>query len=258
MRIAVGGFGLQGLVAIPFFSVMDDLKVEAKIVATGIAGVYAILRENFNGDEAIRRTLALVDKLKEDLWVVDRAGICEGERLKSWKKEAVKYCVDLSLKNGRRSYEEIDEILSGLKSMGNVHIEYLDLEEYKVKLYSGDPIEGVKISLAFPGIFPPYKGKIVSTTYLTQIPLEMMNEGEIVIDNLRDPSLCKNSTADELLSQSAELRAIMYAKTLIKVKKVKTVKVKQLLWRKFLKDNLYFTNEVYDEIKKGLEEVISG
>jgi len=256
MRIAVGGFGLQGLVAIPFFKVVEDLKIEVKILATGIAGFYAILRENFGEDEAIRRILVLVNKFKEELWVVDRAGICEGKRLKRWKKRAVKYCVDLSLKRGRKNYEEVDEILSGVKKMENVHIEYLNLEEYKVKLYSGDPIEGAKISIAFPGIFPPYKGKIASTTYLSQIPLEMMNEGEIVINNLRDPSLCKNSTADELLSQSAELRAIMYAKTLMKSKNLRSVKVKQILWREFLKDNLYFTDEVYSEIKKGLKEVM--
>ncbi|MCD6449167.1 MAG: hypothetical protein J7L34_01485, partial [Thermotogaceae bacterium] len=216
MKIAVGGFGLQGLVAIPFFRVINDLGIKAEVVASGIAGFYAILRENLDEAKAIESTLILVKKLEKDLRVVDRAGICEGERLKSWKKEAVEYCVDLSIKNGRRNYAEIKKLLPELKMMKNVYIECLDLEEYKVKLYSGDPIEGAIISLAFPGIFPPYNGKIVSTTYLTQIPLESMNEGEIVIDNLRNPCFCKNASSDEFLSQSAELRALMYAKTLIK------------------------------------------
>ena len=257
MKIAIGGFGLQGLVAIPLLKVLEDLKIKVSIIAAGIAGFYTILRENLGESEAIERTLAFVDKFKKDLWVVDRAGICEGKRLKRWKKESIKYCIDLSLRNGRRSYEEMEEFISDLKKMENVHIEYLDLEEYKVKLYRGDPIEGAKVSLAFPGIFPPYNGKVVSTTYLTQIPVEMMKKREIVIDNLRDTSLCKNITADEFLSQSAELRAIMYAKTLIEVKKLKAVKVRQILWEKFLKDNLYFIDEIYGETKKGLREVIN-
>jgi len=218
LRIYAGGYGIQSLIAVALFKALKEMNISADIVTNGLAGFYAAAEEILGEDEAMRRTMELLDRIDYELYMIERRWICEGERVKGWKSIAVDHCVKLALQESFKRWEEIEDLLMGLEENVNVGVEYIDLYG-NIGVYYGNGVEVSKISLAMTGVFPPFKEKF-STTHFTQIPVYTARDGDIVLVNFRDPSKCVFEKADEILSQSAEIRAIVFAKQLLSKKKV--------------------------------------
>ena len=219
MRVYAGGFGIQGMLVIPFLDALEQLGLNFEIVSNGIGGFYAVVRDILGREEALRRTFELLERIDDELYLIERRWICEGRRVRGWKKRSVEHCVRLALEEAFKSWDDISDLFSGLDKETKVGAEYVDLEG-NVGIFHGSGTDVAKVSLAMVGIFPPHLGKL-STTHFTQIPVYTAGDGDLVLVNFRDPSICDFSKADEILSQSAEVRSIVFAKKLLKKKKVK-------------------------------------
>ncbi|OAA22180.1 hypothetical protein [Kosmotoga sp. DU53] len=89
MRIHVGGFCLQGLVAIPVLEkLLSEKKQRLEIIANGLAGFYAILFESFGKEEARKRLQGFIKKFEGTLRVINRRQKSENIDKKTDKEKA--------------------------------------------------------------------------------------------------------------------------------------------------------------------------
>ncbi|SHH39879.1 hypothetical protein [Thermosipho atlanticus] len=226
MRIHVGGYGLQGLAAIPViekFLSKKDKNLE--IIANGLAGFYAILFENFGSEKAREKINSFVKKFESTFRVINR--VQKGEEIDKRKarKKKIKYCVLWSTSIAIHERKEIEEFLGDLNINTCVKAEVINLEKQTVELYEGSSYNVAKACLAFPGVFPPFKGKYVNTTYLSQIPVSFIEDGDIVVLNFRDLPQIKFESASEILLQAMECRMIEFAKRVLKSKNVEKIEI---------------------------------
>ncbi len=246
MRVFLGGFGVQGMLAIPFLDALEELGINGEMVVNGIGGYHAVVRKVLRREEALRRTFELIERIDHELYMIERRWICEGKRKKGWKMVSVEHCVRLALEESFRSWEDVEDLLEGLDVEVDVGAEYIDLLG-NVGVFKGKAVDVAKVSLAMVGVFPPHLGKL-STTHLTQIPVLTAEDGDLVLVNLRDPSLCDFAKADEILSQSAEVRSISFAKSVLSEKSVRKVEVSPIT-----RLDLGFLDEIRETIVGKLE-----
>ena len=213
MRVYAGGYGIQALTAVALFKALRDMNLNLDVVANGLAGFYKAVEEVLGEDEAMRRTMDLLERIDYELYMIERRWICEGKRVKGWKKIAVDHCVKLAVKESFKEWEKVEDLFDGLEKDVNTGVEYIDFDG-NVGIFHGTGAEVAKISLSMPGVFPPFEDKF-STTHFTQIPVFTAENGDAVLVNFRDPSKCDFEKADEILSQSAEIRAIVFAKQIL-------------------------------------------
>ncbi len=256
----MGGFGLQGIIAVPFLNAVDRVfKDSPKIVSSGLAGAYAILWELYNDLEAYEFFFNLIKEIVEEIFIVDRGYICEGKKFKKLRKKAMKWCSYYALKDGVRSHDELWTLFGFLsdRQLKNVSIEVFDLEKKEVVLIENEcAFEAMKASLSLPGIFPAYKGRFVSTTFLTQIVVESAKDGDLVLVNFRDTKRCTLKSANEILAHSAELRSIYYAKSILQKKNVIKVYTEPISWVEFTRfPHMVWelTGSLVEKLKKAVE-----
>ncbi|ONN28096.1 hypothetical protein XJ44_00035 [Thermosipho affectus] len=228
MRIHVGGYGLQGLAAIPaierFLSPKDK---NLEIIANGLAGFYAILFENFGSEKAIEKINSFVKKFESTFWIIDRVQKKEKIDKRKSRKNKIKYCILWSTSIAIHKWKEVEEFLGGLNEDTCVKAEVINLEKQTVELYEGSSYNVAKACLAFPGVFPPFKRKYINTTYLSQIPVSFIEDGDIVVLNFRDLSQIKFESASEILLQAMECRMIEFAKRVLESKNVEKIDINQ-------------------------------
>ncbi len=230
MKVLFGGFGIQGFLAVPFLDALDEVDFGGEMIVNGLGGFYAILKEKLGRAEALSRLKSFVRKFWEELYMADREWLCSGRRKRGYKPLAVKYCYLWAVKESMRSWKEMEDLLEGLEGDSEIGVEYFDIDERSVGVYRGSAKKAAMISAALLEIFPPVDGRYLSTTYLSQIPILSAEDGDVVLVNLRDPSRCDVKKADEILAQSAELRAIALAKKLILKKRLKTIHASPISW----------------------------
>ncbi len=223
LNIYAGGYGIQGVVAAAFIRTVREKGIAGEVVSNGIGGFYAVVEELFGNDEALNRTLELMKRINRELYMTERRWICEDRRPKGWKKIAIEHCVRLATEESFKSWGDIEDLLDGLDKDVSVGAEYVDING-KIGVEWGNGLDVAKTSLAMMEIFPPFKGRF-STTHLTQIPVYTATDGDMILVNFRDPSKCDFEKADEILSQSAEVRSIAFARKILAGKKLKKIYV---------------------------------
>jgi len=233
MRIHVGGFCLQGLVAIPVLEkLLSEKKQRLEIIANGLAGFYAILFESFGKEEARKRLQGFIKKFEGTLRVINRRQKSENIDKKTARKKQIEYCVLWSTSIAAHTWEQADEFLTGLSGNTSVKAEVIDLSRQTVELYEASSVDVARACLAFPGVFPLFKGKYVNTTYLSQIPVSFLEDGDTVVVNLRDPSRIEFESASEILLQAMECRMIELAKRSLASKDVRKIEIMtQVHWK---------------------------
>jgi len=227
VRLVAGGSGIQGLVVVPFLRVFDG-----KLLTNGVGGFFAILKEKLGEEVALDRTLKFIERFERTLRVMDRCGICD-EKIPRWKVKmiAYKYCVMWARRLYLNLWEEMEDLLEGLHGDTEIEVEVLDLEEGKVKLLEGDVKKKARGCVAFLGLFPPLDGRYITTTYYSQIPITFVQEDDIVLLNLSDPSKCDVRVADEVLTQVSDIRSHYLVKRIIAERHPKVIKVPPFSWR---------------------------
>ncbi len=251
MRIFAGGYGIQGFLMVPLLDALSDLEVKYEMVVNGLGGFYALVWEKFGREHALERLKRLVVMLWEDLRLNDRVWICEEGRKRWYKSLAVKHCYRWAVEESTRKWEEFRSFLDGIEGETRIGVEYFDLKEANVGVYRGDSRTAAMMSMALLGIFPPVEGRYLSTTYLTQIPVLSASQGDAVLDNLRDPSKCDIRKGDEVLAQSAELRAIVLARKVMEKRGLRRLIAGPITWSDLKNLDAYKTS-----ILKQLEEIV--
>ncbi|OAA22179.1 hypothetical protein [Kosmotoga sp. DU53] len=72
----------------------------------------------------------------------------------------------------------------------------------------------------------------MNTTYLSQIPVSFLEDGDTVVVNLRDPSRIEFESASEILLQAMECRMIELAKRSLASKDVRKIEIMtQVHWK---------------------------
>ncbi len=251
MRIFVGGFGFQGLASVPFLNVIERLGQLDSVVCTGISCVYAAVLKRFGREKALERLKCFLERFEEELLAFDR--IWTRVNRKGWKYKAIRYCTLLSEKDHTRDWQEVEDILEGLDISSQMKAEVFDVEEIEVSLIGTTLREVAMAGVAFPGLFPPYKGKYLASSYLSQIPVSFVKDGDVIFYNFRDVEKYPPSCADEILAHSAEIRSISYAKKVLdefSVVLIRSFDVDpvNLDWKELL--------EKEDDFARDLEEVI--
>ena len=231
MRILAGGFGIQGLLVIPLIDVLDRKGVDYELVVNGLGGFYAVLKEKLGREQALERIKEFIRRFWEDLSAEDRTGLCESGRKRWYKSLAVRWCYLWATRESRRSWEDLKDLLEGVKGESEIGVEYIDISNLEIGVYRGDAGYAAMLSVAFLGIFPPLDGRYFSTSYLSQIPVLSAEDGDLVLVNLRDPSKCDVRKADEILAQSAELRAIALARKYLSRKDLKILEMPPIGWK---------------------------
>ncbi|QTA37777.1 hypothetical protein JYK00_08620 [Thermosipho ferrireducens] len=226
MRIHAGGFCFQGLTVIPILErFLLKQKEKMEIISNGLAGFYAILFEHFGKFEARRRLQKFIEKFEFTFQIIHRKKKGYDKNNSAGKKVQIAHCIKWSTSPAIYSWNQVEEFLVGLKGETCVKAEMVNLFERTVELFEGSSKEIAKACLAFPGVFPPLYEKYVNTTYLTQIPVSFLEDGDIVLVNFRDLSNVEFESIGEIILQSMECRMIELAKRLLTEKDVKLVKV---------------------------------
>ena len=251
MRIFAGGYGIQGFLLVPLIDVLEDLGVDYQLVVNGLGGFYAVAREKLGKEEALKRLKGFVRRFWEELRVSDRAGMCQESRRRWNKTLAIKYCYIWSVRESSRDWKDLEDLLDGIEGETEIGTEYFDLRESVVGVRTGDAREVASISVALLGLFPPYGGRYVSTTYLTQIPVLSASKGDVVLGNLRDPSGCDVRKGDEILAQAAEIRALTLARKVMERKSLRVIEVGPMSW-----SDIGNVDRFRKTIRDGLEEVV--
>ena len=224
MNLHVGGFGLQGITGFPVVRVFFEKGKWLELICNGLSGFYAVIFEKFGKEEADRRAISFLKTFEEPLRIMERAEIPD-------RKKGIEYCTRWSLKPAVRSWSETWPLVNDLADKTVVFSEVLDLAEKRVTKISGNSRDVALSFLAMPGLFPPFEGKYVTTTYLSQIPVSFVQDGDTVYLNLRDLSGKRPVNAAWVISQSMELKSIHLAKTLLAKKKVDIIPTPlQLKW----------------------------
>ena len=249
MRVYAGGYGIQALTAIALFKAMKEINLNVDVVSNGLSGFYIAVEEVLGEDEAMRRTMELLERIDYELYMIERRWICEGKRVKGWKKIAIDHCVKLAVKESFKEWEKVEDLFEGLERDVNAGVEYIDFDG-NVGVFHGSGAEVAKISLAMPGVFPPFEDKF-STTHFTQIPVYTAENGDVVLVNFRDPSKCDFEKADEILSQSAEIRAIVFAKQILSGKNLVQIHHPPISFR-----DVADLESIKSNLRKKLEELL--
>lgn len=225
MRIHVGGYGFQGLAAVEH---INDLIGKGEMILNGLAGYYAVISETLGENKAMSRLSEFVKRFFKTLKVMDGFTVSSPLGL-SYKLQKLRHCRIWSRQNRVFENDVRDFFLEGVSGTTNFRAEVFDLEERTVKLFSG-MARGVAAScISLPGLFPPYMDRYVTTTYLSQIPVSFLSDGDIVLVNLRDPSSGRLKTASDLLFQSMEVRSLNYAREMLSHSKCQLVRVSKIV-----------------------------
>ena len=244
MNLHAGGFGLSGLMAIPYIRKYLRKEKTTGIILNGIAGLYAISAKEFSKRKAAEIVLDFLKTFEDPLKVMERAyaGSCKGST--TGRKEIV-YCARWTTAGYLANWESFCwfESFSNTVYTG-IYIELLDLVEKRPLLFNGTAKAMAQASVAFPGLFPPLGGRYVSTTYYTQIPVSFVEDGDTVILNLLK-SDASPQNANQILTRVLQLRQIALAKELLGRKKVETLHPEgRINWDKLKDEN--FLLEIFD------------
>jgi len=221
LKIHVGGYGFQGLAAVEH---INGLVGKGEMILNGLAGYYAVISETVGEDEAMSRLSEFVKRLFNTLKVMDGFAVSTPIGLRH-KLQKLRHCRIWSRHNHVFESNVRDFFLEGVSGNIGFSAEVFDLEERTVKLVSG-MARGVAAScISLPGLFPPYMGRYVTTTYLSQIPVSFISDGDTVLVNLRDPSSRRLKTASDLLFQSMEVRSLNYAREMLSHSECRLVRV---------------------------------
>ncbi|MBN2252417.1 MAG: hypothetical protein JW701_01875 [Kosmotogaceae bacterium] len=225
MKIHVGGYGFQGLAAVEH---MNGLVGEGEMIFNGLAGYYAVIAETLGENEGISRLSEFVKRLFKTLKVMDGFAVSSPQGLR-YRLQKLRHCRIWSRQNHVFESNVRDFFLEGVSGSIDLSAEVFDLEERTVKLVSGTA-RGVAAScISLPGLFPPYMGRYVTTTYLSQIPVSFLSDGDTVLVNLRDPSYGSLKTASDLLFQAMEVRSLNYAREMLSHTECHLVRVAKMV-----------------------------
>jgi hypothetical protein len=191
LKIHVGGYGFQGLAALEHIS---DLAGKGNIILNGLTGYYTVTAEALGEGEAISRLNEFVKSLFGTLKVMDGSTISSPVGLRD-KLQKIRHCRIWSRQNYVFESDVRDFFLKGVSGSTDASSEVFDLEERSLKLISGAAGEVAASCISIPGLFPTFMGRYVATTFLSQIPVSFLSDGDIVLLNLRDPSFGKLNTA---------------------------------------------------------------
>jgi len=221
LKIHVGGYGFQGLAAVEH---MNSLVGKGEIILNGLAGYYAVIAETLGENEGISRLSEFVKRFFNTLRVMDGFAVSSPIGLRH-KLQKLRHCRIWSRQNLVFESNVRDFFLEGVSGNSDFSSEVFDLEERTVKLVSG-MARGVAAScISFPGLFPPYMGRYVTTTYLSQIPVSFISDGDTVLFNFRDPSSGRLKTASDLLFQAMEVRSLNYAREMLSNSECRLIRV---------------------------------
>ncbi|AFK07606.1 hypothetical protein BG32_08120 [Mesotoga sp. HF07.pep.5.2.highcov] len=211
MKIHVGGYGFQGLASIEY---LGDFESESRMVLNGLAGYYVAAERAMGKKEALYRLSKFVDEFFVTLEVMDGGALSSKKRV-SGKLERIRHCRIWSKSNHIYGIAARDSYLDGIAGKTELSAEVFNLETRKVELIRDDMREVAAACISIPGLFAPYNDVYVTTTYLSQIPVSFLSEGDTVILNLRDLSTDKPSTASEVVFRAMEIRSLNYAKIIL-------------------------------------------
>lgn len=253
MRVLVGGFGFQGLAAIPFIDAATSLlKNLDEIICNGIACLYASILETHSQNTAMEYVKTFLKHFKEPLLIFDRLWTRKKGITK--KTKIIEYCTLLSVSESKYSWKDFEELFQLQGKNTYTKAEGFDLHENSPILIEDELTRILKASVAFPGLFPPLDDRIISTTYLSQIPVSFAKDGDVLLLNFRNVSEYLPKTADEFLAQAAEIRAISFAKRIIESKNLKLINAPDVSPEMI--DDLSWFKNLRKDYEKALKEVI--
>ncbi|HDP77513.1 MAG TPA: hypothetical protein ENN47_04860 [Mesotoga infera] len=225
MKVHVGGYGFQGIASLEH---INGLVGKGEVILNGLAGYYAVIAETLGEDEGMSRLSEFVKRLFNTLKVMDGFAVSKPLGLRH-KLQKLRHCRIWSRQNHVFESNVRDSFLEGISGITVFSAEVFDLEERAVRLLSGTA-RGVAAScISLPGLFPPYMGRYVTTTYLSQIPVSFLSNGDIVLLNLRDPSYGRLKTASDLLFHSMEVRSLSYAREMLSHSECRLVRVAKIV-----------------------------
>lgn len=239
MNYHIGGFGLQGLAGIPMVNIFFENNFKMGLIVNGISGFYASLADSLGKETAYRRTLDLIKTFGETFRVMERSpGIN--------KKNKIYHCVKWSNTTAVNTWEAIEAFVDGIEGETEVVSEVMDLEERKITRISGKAMDVALSSIAIPGLFPPFQDRYITTTFFSQIPVSFLEDGDVILLNLRNLKGCLPCNANDIIGQSMELKAMELAREQIKRKNLKVIpQPVQIRWKNF------------DSIDKSLKEIMA-
>jgi hypothetical protein len=208
MNIRAGGFLLQALTSIPFLEATeetDNVKFE-KIILNGLAGFYWIIRKNHDREFALRKLMMFLSRFQEPIKAMGR----EFDLQKKYHRRLDRdYCASWTVTDHVSGWKTFDAILSDISDVqiNDIYIEVINIVDKKVELLGGSVHNLLRLSVAFPGLFPPVENRSLSSIYYSQIPLLNLQKSDLVHVNLRNTKMLPVNNANQILVQSLELRS---------------------------------------------------
>ena len=216
MNIRAGGFLLQALTSIPFLEALEEIdNVEfEKTILNGLAGFYWIIRRSHNREFALRKLMVFVNRFQEPLKAMGREFNLSDKHQRRLDRY---YCASWTVTDHVVSWKEFDSILNDVPDvqLNDTYIEAIDIADKKVVLLNGRSHYLLKLSIGFPGLFPPVENRFLSSIYYTQIPLHKLQKSDLVHVNLRNTEILPVNNANQILIQSLELRSRELAKNIL-------------------------------------------
>ncbi|AKI97834.1 hypothetical protein [Kosmotoga pacifica] len=234
MKLHAGGFGLSGLMAIPYIRQYLSEDESPNIVSNGIAGLYAVSFLEFGKARAKEVVLDFLKDFEEPLKIMERS--YSGYDKKMSKKREIEYCVKWTTSDHVAEWKDFYWFGKFSDTTHSaIYLELIDLLERKVLLFNGPARKMAQAAVAFPGLFQPFESRYINTTYYTQIPVVFAEDGDTVLLNFRIPRE-KPLSANQLLTHILELKGVTLAKEILHRKKVKILRMEDRVTWETLED----------------------
>lgn len=229
LTLILGGMGVKGVASIGILQTIDTRNIKLKkIYASGVsalvAGYYAMGR---SPDELTDRFVNFFDSNDKSLWGLEQiSGLFQKQRRRitdsfAYFLQERLYCRANIKRISILTWDIVEPLIyevfrdytfSDLKVP--VAVSTVDLMTKQIFIIdSGKLVDGMKASIAFPGLFPPVdlgKHRLVSSTIFCELPLEKITRADSPSLAVDFPTILSNQRPNDLLeiiARTTEIRS---------------------------------------------------
>ncbi|MCD6442609.1 MAG: hypothetical protein J7L28_01430 [Thermotogae bacterium] len=210
-----GGKGLWALSIVGVRRVFKDLPS----LVNGLAGLFDVMYWNFGFKDAVEICGEFIGRFKKPLLSIS------GMTRRSWFMR-LKYSFILNYRMSTYEWKDVMNFIDMVKNRRNskTSVEVFDLVDERTRVFNHveDHVK-LMLSIALPGFLPPFEGRYVSSSYYSFIPVENLMEGDLVIHHFPRFDLRKLDKIADVIAHVADLRAVHYAKLVLKVNKIESL-----------------------------------
>ena len=238
VTLALGGLGVKGVASIGIFQALRTHNIEVKqIYAAGasalVAGYYAMGR---SPDELTDRFVNFFDSNDKFLWGLEQmSGLFQMQRRRitdsfAYFLQQRLYCRANVKRLSILTWDIVESLISDVFGNNNfsdlkvpLAISTIDLDAKRLFIIeTGKLTEGMKASIAFPGLFPPVRygeRRLVSSTICCELPLEAVTKADSPVLAIDFPTALTHQRPNnllEIIARTTEIRSHAIKSRLLK------------------------------------------